>query len=69
MQTAFGLPDRRAALIRLRRASATFDEADAVHAEARARLLARLPLFKLDPRRIVDLGAATGKAVPELAAI
>ena len=68
MQTAFGLPDRRAALVRLRRASATFDEADAVHAEARARLLARLPLFKLDPRRIVDLGAATGKAVPELAA-
>ena len=69
MQTAFGLPDRNAALVRLRRASATFDEADAVHSEARARLLARLPLFKLDPRRIVDLGAATGKAVPELAAL
>ena len=69
MQTAFGLPDRRAALVRLRRASGTFDDADAVHSEARARLLARLPLFKLDPRRIVDLGAATGKAVPELAAL
>ena len=69
MQTAFGLPDRRAALIRLRRASATFDDADAVHSEARARLLARLPLFKLDPRHIVDLGAATGKASPELAAL
>ena len=69
MQNAFGLPDRRAALIRLRRASATFDDADAVHSEARARLLARLPLFKLDPRRIVDLGAATGKASPELAAL
>lgn len=68
MQTAFGLPDRNAALVRLRRASATFDDADAVHSEARARLLARLPLFKLDPRRIVDLGAATGKAIPELAA-
>ena len=69
MQTAFGLPDRRAALIRLRRASATFDDADAVHSEARARLLARLPLFKLAPRHIVDLGAATGKASPELAAL
>ena len=69
MQTAFGLPDRRAALIRLRRASATFDDADAVHSEARARLLSRLPLFKLDPRHIVDLGAATGKASPELAAL
>ena len=67
MQNAFGLPDRTAALVRLRRASATFDDADAVHTEARARLLARLPLFKLDPRRIVDLGTATGKAVPELA--
>ena len=69
MRTAFGLPDRRAALIRLRRASATFDDADAVHSEARARLLARLPLFKLDPRRIVDLGAATGKASLELASL
>ena len=69
MQNAFGLPDRNAALVRLRRASATFDDVDAVHSEARARLLARLPLFKLDPRRIVDLGAATGKAVPELAVL
>ncbi len=69
MQIAFGLPDRNAALVRLRRASATFDDADAVHSEVRTRLLARLPLFKLDPRRIVDLGAATGKAGPELAAL
>ena len=69
MQTTFGLPDRHAALIRLRRASATFDDADAVHTEARARLLERLPLFKLNPRRILDLGAATGKASAELAAI
>ena len=69
MQTAYGLPDRRAALIRLQRASATFDSADAVHSEARARLLARLPLFKLEPRHVVDLGAATGKAGPELAAL
>ena len=69
MQAAYGLPDRRAALIRLRRASATFDDVDAVHSEARARLLARLPLFRLDPRRILDLGAATGKASVELAAL
>ncbi len=69
MQTAYGLPDRRAALIRLQRASATFDDADAVHSEARARLLARLPLFDLNPRRVVDLGAATGKASAELATL
>lgn len=69
MQTAYGLPDRRAALIRLRRASATFDDADAVHSEARTRLLSRLPLFRLNPVQIVDLGTATGKACPELAAL
>lgn len=69
MQTAYGLPDRRAALIRLQRASATFDSADAIHSEARARLLARLPLFDLNPRRVVDLGAATGKASAELATL
>ena len=68
MQAAFGLPDRRAALRRLQRASATFDDADAVHAEARSRLFARLPFFKLAPLRILDLGAATGKASVELAA-
>lgn len=69
MQAVFGLPDRRAALRRLERASATFDDADAVHAEARTRMLERLPFFKLEPRRILDLGAATGKASLELAAI
>ena len=69
MQTAYGLPDRRAALIRLQRASATFDSADAIHSEARTRLLARLPLFNLNPRRVVDLGAATGKASTELATL
>ncbi|MDE0372996.1 MAG: methyltransferase domain-containing protein [Rhodospirillales bacterium] len=69
MRALYGLPDRRAALARLRRASATFDDADAVHSEARDRLLERLPLFRLSPRRIIDLGAATGKAVPELAAL
>lgn len=69
MQTAYGLPDRRAALIRLQRASTTFDSADAIHSEARARLLARLPLFDLSPRRVVDLGAATGKAAAELATL
>ncbi len=69
MQATFGLPERRAALRRFRRASATFDGADAVHMEARARMLSRLPLFKLNPRRVLDLGAATGKASVDLAAM
>ena len=67
MQATFGLPERRAALKRFRRASATFDGADAVHSEARARMLARLPLFKLNPSCVLDLGAATGKASVDLA--
>ena len=69
MQDTFGLPDRNAALKQFRRASATFDDADFMHAEARSRLLSRLPLLKLDPRMILDLGAATGKASGELAAM
>ncbi len=69
MPALYGLPDRRAMLIRMRRASATFDDADEVHSVARTRLLARLPLFALNPRRIVDLGAATGKASLELAGL
>ncbi len=54
---------------RLKRASGTFDDADVVHGEARNRLLGRLRLFGLTPRRVLDLGAATGKASVELAAL
>ena len=62
-----GLPEKHAAMVRLERASTTFDTADAVHTEARIRLLERLQLFKLTPVRVVDLGSATGKGTAELA--
>ena len=62
-----GLPERHAAMARLGRASTTFDAADAVHTEARTRLLERLKLFRLAPTRVVDLGSATGKGTVELA--
>jgi malonyl-CoA O-methyltransferase len=39
-----------------------------VHDEARARLLARLPLLRLAPRLVVDVGCATGRGTHALAA-
>lgn len=42
------------------RASATYAEAAVVQAEIRSRLLGRLDLVKLQPRRVLDLGAASG---------
>ncbi len=50
------------------RVATTFDDADFVHCETRRRLLARLELVKLEPARVIDLGAATGKGSVELAA-
>ncbi len=41
-------------------AAATFDSAAVLHAEARARLLERLALFRLEPERVLDVGTATG---------
>ena len=62
-----GWPERRAAMRRFARAAATFDGCDAVHTEARNRLLERLGLLGLNPRRVLDLGSATGKATARLA--
>lgn len=45
---------------RFDRAAALFDDADFVHAATRDGLLERLEPLILDPRRILDLGAATG---------
>ena len=50
------------------RAGATFDDADAVHSEARRELLERLRLVRLEPACIVDLGSATGNGSVKLAA-
>ncbi len=66
--TQIGLPERAAAMRGFDRAGATFDNADAVHSEARRRLLERLQLVRLEPACIVDLGSATGKGAAELAA-
>lgn len=50
------------------RAAGSFDGADFLQTEVRNRLLDRMKWLRLEPRRILDLGAGTGKALPELAA-
>jgi len=61
------LPEKRAALRAFDRAR-DFDAACFVHDEARARLLARLDLLRLEPRLVLDLGCATGRGANALAA-
>ena len=51
------------------RAAASYDGADVLQTEVRNRLLERLQWVQLQPRRILDLGAGTGKALPALAAL
>lgn len=51
---------------RFDRAAATFDDADFVHTVTRAGLLARLEPLILEPRRILDLGSATGSTLRPL---
>jgi len=64
----YGLAQHAAARRGFDRAAAGFDAAAAVHAQARQRLLERLPLFRLEPARILDVGAATGSGSAALAA-
>lgn len=49
------------------RAAASYDATDFLQTEIRSRLLERLGWIRLEPRRVVDLGAGTGKALPHLA--
>ena len=51
---------------RFDRAAASFDSADFVHAVTREGLFERLSPLIVDARRILDLGAATGSAGPQL---
>jgi len=54
---------RRAAGI----AAATFEAADFLHREIRSRALERFDFVRIDPRRILDLGAGTGESSRALA--
>jgi len=50
------------------RAAAGYDAADVLQTEVRDRLLERLQWVTLEPRRVLDLGTGTGKALTGLAA-
>lgn len=60
--------DRRQVLRAFTRAAASYDSSDVLQTEVRDRLLERLQWVRLQPRRILDLGAGTGKALPGLTA-
>ncbi len=65
----FGLPMQAVMRRRFDAAAATFDRAAVLHEEARSRMLERLTLFGLEPKRVLDIGAATGAGSAALAAL
>ncbi len=65
----YGLPMQAVVRRRFDAAAGTFDGAAVLHTEARSRMLERLALFSLQPKRVLDVGAATGAGTVALAAL
>jgi len=59
--------DRARVRANFQRAAADYDRAAVLQREVGSRLLERLDLLKIAPRRILDLGCGTGHALPALA--
>lgn len=59
--------DRRQVCRSFARAATTYDDADVLQTKVRDRLLERLDWIQLKPRRVLDLGTGTGKALKALA--
>jgi malonyl-CoA O-methyltransferase len=59
-------PDKRLARRSFEHAAATYDQAAALQQEIGRRLLQRLDIMRLQPRRILDLGSGTGQCIPAL---
>jgi len=66
MQPADALPDKALARRSFEAAAASYDAAAVLQREVGSRLLERLDLMKIAPRRILDLGAGTGHCLPGL---
>jgi len=54
------LPDKRLMRLAFERAAASYDTASELQCEIGRRLIERMDLIRLQPRRILDLGAGTG---------
>ena len=66
MQPADWLPDKAMARRSFEAAAASYDQAAVLQREVGSRLLERLELMKIKPKRILDLGTGTGQCLPGL---
>jgi malonyl-CoA O-methyltransferase len=66
MQPADWLPDKAMARRAFEAAAESYDQAAVLQREIGGRLLERLDLMKIQPTRILDLGAGTGQCLPGL---
>ena len=57
-----GFPNKSLIVRNFDRSANLFNNSDIVHSEIRDRLIDRLKFFNLEPKIILDLGAATGKS-------
>ncbi len=60
------LPDRRHTRRSFEQAAAAYDQAAVLQREVAARLLERLDLMNIQPRRVLDLGCGTGGSIGAL---
>lgn len=60
------LPEKQQSRRSFARAAERYDTAAALQQEVASRLLERLELVKIEPRRVLDLGCGTGQAIPAL---
>lgn len=66
MQPSDRMPDKRLARRSFEHAAAAYDDAAVLQREVAQRLLQRLDLMKIQPRRVLDLGCGTGHCITGL---
>ncbi len=66
MQAADGIPDKHLVRCSFGLAATHYDQAAALQLEVGNRLLQRLDLVRLQPRRVLDLGSGTGQSIDGL---